>query len=377
MFNVHVCLVSQQAAPNFLPLLDEALKPKEVILLVTEKMQAQATYLQKVIKPLGIKVVIHDIEAAGDFQKTQEQLMSLLSQYDPADIALNATGGTKWMAITAQEVFRMNGSPVFYVDIATGSVLFLDSQRAPHTLAKKVKLESYINAYGYNVKNEEKIATGLTGLQRDLYQTLIKNVVEWGGALGQLNALASAAEKKKTLTIKLSDECPYEDPYLEKLLKECEFSNLLTVKNGLVTFTSDSARFEANGGWLENYINSKLNELKADGTLQDRPHLNIQVSSPGNSPNEVDIAFMANNKLHMVECKTKRLAGKQAGSAGTESLYKLDSISALGGLGTKSMLVSYRALNKYDAERAKDLRIKVVQAQDIHRMKDVLREWLQ
>ena len=85
---------------------------------------------------------------------------------------------------------------------------------------------------------------------------------------------------------------------------------------------------------------------------------------------------MANNKLHIIECKTKRLSGKQAGSAGTESLYKLDSISALGGLGTKAMLVTYRPLNTYDAQRARDLRIKVVQAAELQNLKGVLRAWV-
>jgi hypothetical protein len=197
MFKTHVCLVSQQAAPNFLPLLDDALKPQEVILLVTAQMQKQAEYLQKVIKPLGIKVRQEMFEATGSFDKLQAQLMELLKPYNADEIALNATGGTKWMAITAQEVFRMKGSPVFYVDIGSGSVLFLDSQREAHPLAKKVKLENYVKAYGYVIKNEEKIATGLSEIQRDLYQVLIKNVVEWGGALGQLNALASAAEGNK------------------------------------------------------------------------------------------------------------------------------------------------------------------------------------
>jgi hypothetical protein len=167
-----------------------------------------------------------------------------------------------------------------------------------------------------------------------------------------------------------------EDSCLQKLLKECEHANLLKFNQGQITFANESARFEANGGWLENYINSKLNELKTDQLLQDKPHLNIEVSSAGYSTNEVDVAFMANNKLHIIECKTKRLAGKNAGSAGTESLYKLDSISALGGLGTKSMLVSYRPLNSYDAARAKDLRINVVQAQELHNLKNVLRTWI-
>lgn len=56
MFDVQVCMVSTQAAPNLLPLLDDELKPKEVILLVTEAMKEKANQLQATIRPTGIKV---------------------------------------------------------------------------------------------------------------------------------------------------------------------------------------------------------------------------------------------------------------------------------------------------------------------------------
>lgn len=376
MFRTHVCLVSRQAAPNLLPLLDDELKPDQVILLVTEQMGEQAKYLQEAIRSMDIRVRLEPFSAVGDFDELQTQLIELLNGFQAEEIALNATGGTKWMAIAAQEVFRMNGSPVFYVDIDTGSVLFLDSQRSSLILCNRIKMEQYLRAYGYTIINNGNNSTQIKGLkqaQRELCQHLVAKVAEWGNALGQLNKLASEAESRNSLHVPM--DFPL-NPNLEKLLKECACANVLNYHNANINFINEEARFFANGGWLEEYINSKLNKLKSDNVLQDSSRLNLKIQSPGKAENEIDIAFMANNRLHLVECKTRRFTGSKAGSAGTDSLYKLDSIRDLGGLGTKSMLVSYRPLGSADAQRAKDLKIAVVQGEDIHNMDRALRNWI-
>lgn len=376
MFHTQVCLVSGQAAPNLLPLLDEHLKPKEVILLVTDAMKDKANQLQAVIQPTGIKVRQQAFSAIGDFQAMQHQLEELLRPYPPEGVALNVTGGNKWMAITAQEVFRFNNRPVFYVDIESGQLLFLDSQTPPQSINAKIKLENYLKAYGYRIDGETKSIQGLTTDQRELCQRLVAYVSQWGGALGQLNRLASEAEIKKSLSVALSI-LDRQDVHLDNLLRECELSGILRRDHSgkTIHFSDHETRFFANGGWLEEYINSRLNELKAEGLLQDSSHLNLKIASP-QSTNEIDVAFMAKNRLHIIECKTKRLTGQYAGSAGTDSLYKLDSISDLGGLGTKAMLVSYRTLGKADAQRAKDLNIRVVQGEQIQTIKNTIRSWV-
>ncbi|MBC6907364.1 DUF1887 family protein [Saccharophagus sp. K07] len=376
MFKTHLCMVSAQAAPNLLPLLDDQFKPQEVILLVTDAMREKAKYLQEAIQPLGIKVMQHPFSATGNFHSMQQQLEDLLKPFAPGEIALNVTGGTKWMAITAQEVFRFNNRPVFYVDIDSGQLLFLDDSSQAHTLSAKIKLENYLRAYGYKILSNHKQAKGLTAEQRELCQSLVTNITEWGAALGQLNRLAHMAENNSNLTASLT-ALEKADPHLPHLLKECEAANILTFTptNNSLRFSSDEARFFANGGWLEEYINSRINELKSEGLLQDNSHLNLKIASQ-NATNEVDVAFMANNRLHIIECKTRRLTGQFAGSAGTESLYKLDSIRDLGGLGTKSMLVSYRPLGNADAQRAQDLRIRVVQGEGIQRIKETIRRWI-
>lgn len=376
MFDTQVCMVSDQAAPNLLPLLDDQLKPKEVILLVTDRMKDRAGHLQNIIKPMGIKVTQQPMQATGDFQQMQEQLETLIKNYPAGSVGLNVTGGTKWMAITAQEVFRSYSQPVFYVDIETDRVLFVDSGKPPLTLIARIKLKNYLNAYGYDILSEKAGTSGLTTDQRDLCQYLVAYVDEWGGAIGQLNRLASEAEQKKTLSISLTLlEKP--DMRLEALLIQCAGSGILIHQKDKkqVLFQDENARFFANGGWLEEYINGRLNEMKSEGILQDSSHLNLEIASP-KSTNEIDVAFMARNRLHLIECKTRRLTGVHAGRAGTESLYKLDSLSDLGGLGTRSMLVSYRPLGAADKQRAKDLRIKVVEGEQIKDIKGTLKAWI-
>lgn len=375
MFNTQVLMVSAQAAPNLLPLLDEQFRPQEVILLVTDQMKERANWLQSVIQPTGINVKQEPFSATGDFDLMQNQLEKLLKQYpDRNSIALNVTGGTKWMAITAQEVFRFDNRPVFYVDIESDQILFLDQKLKPQRINAKIRLENYIKAYGYQITDERSNTKGLTQDERELCQKLVANVSDWGGAIGQLNKLANEAEKNNSLSASISI-LEKQDVYLEKLLRECKNSGLLLTDGKLIKFANEASRFFANGGWLEEYINSLLNQLKGESVLQDSSHLNLKIGT-NNSSNEIDIAFMAKNRLHIIECKTKRLTGNHAGSAGTDSLYKLDSISDLGGLATKSMLVSYRPLGKADAKRAKDLKIKVVQGTEIQTLKATIRSWI-
>ncbi|MDF1589027.1 MAG: DUF1887 family CARF protein [Gammaproteobacteria bacterium] len=376
-YKTHFCMVSQQAAPNLLPLLDDDMKPEQVVLLVTPQMKQQANYLEQVIKPRGIKVVQKPLELIDDFNAMEEQLIGIIDTEPDGEIALNVTGGTKWMAIAAQEVFRMKGAGIFYVKVEDDKVLFLDGDPTSHTLSQHIDLKSYIQAYGYQFR-EQSQPTGLPPKLRDFCQQLVLKVDSWQAAIGQLNNLASIAESQNSLSVQLARLPHPQDPQLNVLLIECYQAGLLSKKaNVEVCFSDEDARTFANGGWLEVYVSSKLNELKRDGVIQDSPRLNQHIQRIGaTSHNEIDVCFMARNRLHLIECKTKRMAGKGTADATTDTVYKLDSISDLGGLATKSMLVSYRKLNTADQKRAKDLRIKVIQGTDIRNLKSGLRDWI-
>lgn len=55
MSDVHVLLVSAQAAPNLLPTLDPDLRPSEAVLVVSRKMQRRAEHLERVLREAGVR----------------------------------------------------------------------------------------------------------------------------------------------------------------------------------------------------------------------------------------------------------------------------------------------------------------------------------
>jgi len=376
-YDIHVCMVSGQPAPNLLPLLDPALKPKIVILLATRQMAARAEYLRKVIQPLGIKVKIASLAAADNYETVQDFLLTLLGSSPDGSVALNVTGGTKLMAIAAQEVFRSDKRPVFYVNLQDDTVIFIGETQARHQLQQRIDLKQFLEANGYTIASDIR-PVGMPDHYKDLMLSLITQVEQWGNALGQLNYLASRAADNNTLMIHPNDIGGKQDQQLPAMLQTFQRAQLLHERpGGSWQFSSEASRAFANGGWLESYVNSRLNELKSDGWLQDSPRLNLKINTPNQVANELDIAFMAHNHLHIVECKTKRFTGPNDPQAGAEALYKLDSLKELGGLGTKSLLISYRKLRAADKQRADDLRIKVVEASQLKNLKSALKEWIQ
>ena len=194
----HVCMVSAQPAPNLLPLLDDILRPERVVLLVTPQMREKAGWLTTVIKPMGVKVEVIELDAAENFDAIQEKLLSLLDGVDCSQVALNATGGTKWMAIAAQEVFRLHDAPVFYVNITNDTVLFLGEKKQAHKLQHRINLDNFLKANGYTVVSGG-VPQGLPEAEKQMCEQLVLKVAEWSSALGQINQLASIAGQQNSL----------------------------------------------------------------------------------------------------------------------------------------------------------------------------------
>lgn len=176
------------------------------------------------------------------------------------------------------------------------------------------------------------------------------------------------------------------DPLEPKHLKFAAFTELLDrlERLGLIAagreslqFTDEAARFFVNGGWLEQHVFAVANGLrKSEPAVQDVARgLQIQWRL-GGSRNEIDVALLARNRLHLIECKTRVFRNKNE-NAGAQALYKLDSLSeAMGGLQARALLVSYHRLSQAEAQRAKDLGVAVIQGRELTDLEARLRRWL-
>lgn len=368
---IHLCLISDQPTPNLTPLLDASFQPKKVFLLTSPEKQLQAERLKQVIQPCGIHVSIWPIDDAMDVEHIRDRVLELLQDMDASgdvSIALNATGGTKPMSIAAYEVFRGLDLPIFYVHPDKDRVIWMHpAGRKSFDIEDRIRLPQFLQAHG--VESTAINRTAMPKCLRELTRTLIRDIDRFSKPLGTLNYLAFQA------TSSLQADLPKDKRNwreLGDLLDLFAQENLLEVSGSDVRFRDEDARFFVNGGWLEHHVFSVIHHIRSAN-----PHIHdlaqgLEVQR-GEVRNELDVAFLCDNRLYLIECKTKQF--KQGGS---DVVYKLDALTdALGGLRARSMLVSFQRLGKADNNRASEARIAVCTGRDIQHLDEKIRRWIQ
>ena len=368
-YDAHLCLVSQQATPNFVPALDGRFRPKEIVLAVSGDMTERAGWLEARFRGLGIKTSQVRISDAWNVASIQNELMQLLIDQGQKTIALNVTGGTKPMAIAAQEVFRAEGKPIFYVHPQRNEVMPLFSDAGVFEIQERVKLADYLGIHGYAITQQDTREFDERWYQ--LAEEWIKDVELFAEPLRQLNYFAQQAVK--SLKAPLPDRRHHNVWAMIDKLNQYEVAGVATSN---LVFPSEAARFFVNGGWLELHVARAMERLAARHGAQGVAR-NLRVESAGHARNEIDVAALVHNRLYLIECKTRSMqSGSDAAGPGAETLYKLDSLTALGGLNTRGMVVSYQPLQPWDKQRANDLRIKVIESGQLRHLDDHLTKWI-
>ena len=377
-FDIHICLISGQPTPNLVPALSPDTRPKQVIMLVSAEMKEQAEYLKNVLRKYGVmtheEMVPNAYDIGAIHKQVEEMIKKLTQKKDTPSIALNLTGGTKPMAIAAQTACFYNDIPYFYIRPDTNEVQLytpVDGNMQTCKISSKLKLNDYLETHGFRL--EQKLVSGIHILNdrvSDLQKSLVLNAHRFSEAIGIMNRLANEAERQKTLNIRIVEQD--RTPDFDKLLDDFQAAGILSVSGDTLRFTSEGARFFANGGWLEDYVFDIVQKLP----LQDcQKNCEVYRQSRFASKNEIDVAFMAKDRLYLIECKTRNFTRDE--KIGQDTLYKLDSLLPdLGGLNARGMLVSYRQLDDATRKRANDNRIKVVEASQLQGLKNQISTWI-
>lgn len=385
-YDIHFCLISAQAAANLLPILDPKFKPQKAVFLVSNKMKEQAKFLKNTVEKLGVKVVLEDLAEVFEFAELEDRIADLVSQYENENVALNVTGGTKLMAIAAQNVFSMAEKPIFYMDTDNNRIIFVSQsiereRMADIHLSTKITMESYLMAYGHSVLSEQ--ALNSTEAELDFIKTFIKFYNRYQNFIPQLNGIASRSENSGYKTTLEPNELRQNG--LIDFLFELHDEDLVEFDGERINFKNKESKEKLNGGWLEALV---FNELNTISKIQDIA-LNLEVGNTkydlnksswddknkGNK-NEFDVAFIANNKFHIVECKTSMMQNKKSADKPESILYKLEALKDYGGLMTKKCLISYFELSEADKNRAKELKIEVIHGKELQQLKSKIQNWI-
>jgi hypothetical protein len=362
----HLCLVSDQPIPNLLPVLQPDTRPDRVVLAVSDRMREKAEWLAGQIRCRQIAVDYLPLADAFEIVSLQDAFLGWLTAHETEDVALNVTGGTKPMAIAAQEAFRCVEKPVFYVNVETDNLVWIDRNRPPVKMVAGVPLKTFFAVHGIKLTAGQTHARLSPEWETFCLELGLVKASPWEQALGKLNYHAMEAERHDVLDVGrvYPDGCKYWTELMESLYHNDIIRDPLRLH-----FKSPEARAFANGGWMEHLVYEAVKKLDA---VTD-PILNAQVVDARDNQNEMDVVFLSRNRLFIVECKTKRLDQNQTphGPA-ADAIYKLDALRKAGGLRTRGVLVSFRPVPDVHKRRAQEAGISVIDQQGLPRLQELL-----
>jgi hypothetical protein len=356
-FQTHVVLISDQMIPNATPVMDNAIRPENVILCVTDKMKEKTAFLRKFFEGKGIKCETFELGNTYQFDELKDRFLNLAVNLDARQTAINLTGGTKLMTIAALTSFE-DDFACFYVIPEVANILMINRKEDIYTIHEQMKLEDFFAIHGYKVKKIER-GKNISSKTRNLCEALLTGYQSFKEAIGTLNSLAMKAEENRSM--KVSNDIP--DKSWELLKCFYDHGAIKYYDDKKIEFKDNSGRKFCQGFWLEDYV--YLTMAKAKNDLQDYAS-SVVIESPSGTCNEIDAAFLRNNQLHLIECKTANMR-KNA-----DALYKIDSIHNLSGIFTKPVLVTYRPFDEYNQQRAKDLNIKLFEGECLKNLETYL-----
>jgi hypothetical protein len=335
MAKILVSLVSDQTIPNVL-LIKEFGEVDKYLFISTAGMEKKGSR-HWTVKSANIpteKILPTIIVNEFDFEDIEKKF----SDFDFSDndeILLNITGGTKIMSIVALDFFKELGAKIFYVTTNKNECIkvFPKSKQKTFTLKSQVSVKEYIEAYGFEIKKQGKI-TQKAEVTQKVFEYFVPFFEPETTLLSPHIQVFEELQKfrsKKEISVETVNG-------LGGLLQDLRFE---TSKTG---FVSKDEIVYLSGGWFEEYI---YHRIKTEFALnEDFISIGLNVSKR-EVPNELDVVFLYENKIYMIECKTSvhfiDKDGKKRTTIG-DFVYKSDSLQNEFGLYPIAAIATLSAL---------------------------------
>ncbi len=370
MKNVHLAIYDKKNAGIASAALH--LKPDTVILLHRKNHDIEG--IKSVLHGRGIKCQSEMV--SFDPQQIRNILKHIFNENKDNTLVFNASSGYRMMVLVTLEHFTSQSMNAFVVDKFTNTLHWLHpSQSDSLILDSQLKTAEYLKLFSSQVLNKGK-TTAETQARQELTAWLVDNIDIFGSSLAAMNHIAMRADV--TLQYHM-DKHHSRKKHLQQILSRFADVGILNIKHHNVVFKDEESRFYANGGWLENHVYSCLYQMRnSRSCISDLSKGMEIVRAQGTVKNEIDVVAMANNKLHLIECKTRKFTNKNhANTPGADAIYRLDTLKeSMGGNSGKAMLVSYQKLSRYTEQRAKDLGIYCCSYKQLKQLKEHLYKFI-
>jgi hypothetical protein len=366
---IMVCLISDQHVPNLLTV--HAVEPDLLFLIETPGMRVKKA-ASNFIKAIRIgnskkpKCRIKILRKENSIEAITELLGDLFLKYSDAEWIVNITGGTKPMSIGAFEFSKNKTAMILYVPIVDQSRALNFSDGSFVDLRYKLRIKEFLAGYGFDyLKKDESILKSEVRADKllDLAANLSANIdiahkimndldIKFKEAYGDDLEIARKKARDKGITL------------VKFEIQDHKVKNLLSVAFGLNDDgTNINGKLKPHavqfltGGWLEVFIWGILSRYSKDIDIFDvrlGPHPGKKSDNKtleNEVKNDWDVAFMYDQSLRFVECKT---GDQKHDPTGNETLYKIEAIKKqLGALNIKSYLAT-TAPNVLDGNKIRE-----------------------
>ncbi len=372
---IHVGILDKDPIRLLTPPLDERTQCTDMVLIGDKSQYPIFERIQTVLKRYSISSEFFEIPDMMNTTALNGALQSLFDYLEQKQtvIKLNASCGIRHRLLSVYEKFRQYQWPIYVVEPNSDRMCWLYPQNKDDIQVQdKITVEDYLTVFGARAEFSEQDSQ-ISDSLFNLGKKWASNALELGPGLATLNYLATTCRKEGVLEVGLSEKQQgYKE--LAMLIDDLVAVGLASYAGGKLSFANDECRKFANGEWLETYVHKTIELIQPSlPTIQDQA-LNVQVyrqAATKEVRNELDVASVVNNKLHIIECKTKGMRDD-----GDDTLYKLESLrDLLGGIQARAMLISFRPLRYNDISRAKDLGLALIGPDELSELDRHLSEW--
>jgi len=331
---VLVSLVSDQTIPNIEFIKEFQDKVDCYVFITTEFMESEQKARTNCILA-GANIPNVNITRVIVRDDSMSDINAKLLNLDKSDaFVVNLTGGTKMMSIATYDFFRDKNARIYYKPIRSNKIISIEDDSIFKEINTKLTVNDYLLSYGVE-------STSATSFEdKKITKKMFDGFIDGSLDFRLIETLrVYYRNRKPRYTISNIEHNTKDEKRIENLSEfllsvgfcEKDEPGAVITKNEIAFLT---------GGWYEEmcfyYFKDKL--VLSDGAIQ----LGVKLKKSENVlDNDLDVVFVYNNNLYVVECKTAMSTnGKVSTALFNETIYKASALRAKFGLSVKNLLLT-------------------------------------
>lgn len=320
---VLLCLLSDQHVPNLLSV--HHYKPGQLVLVETPQMQKRDTarHFLDAIGRGGLDYASRchrqSLPAEDNLPLIRCALKEAHDRFSAAHWIANVTGGTKPMGIATYDFFKAVGGKVVYTNVGQPDrIMDLDTGEL-ETCDHRPTVDEFVTGYGFRlIKPAKDVEEAGQKAAQDLWRKTANMLAMSEAGYDGPTIDDESWEKLRKKGLELSaEELAFPSQDLRQMWFEGAAPRKLSKYEG--EFLT--------GGWLEAFLYNLLSRHQEHLGIWDvalGQNIGTENAQTGAS-NDIDVSFMHNHGLAMLECKS----GSQgySKSSGMDTLNKIEAVA--------------------------------------------------